>query len=110
MENVGPEEKEFQLLKMARCIANWQKMKDEDFDEQKYKELYLNADKMQTQRTSKLQEIITLQYDINHLLAQRRQIQEKDTPQREREKDLCNEDYYRMLMMQACTLEEVSCL
>lgn len=58
---------------------------------------------MQAEKTDKLQEIIQLQYEINNLQAQSKYLQGRAAAQ---ERPDCS-DLYRMLAVQASTLEQL---
>lgn len=88
---------------MAQTISGWEKMMEEEQHEAKYRQICGDSNAMQAEKTEKLQEIIQLQYEINNLQAQSKYLQgrtaEKDRPD--------SSDLYRMLAVQACTLEQL---
>ena len=71
VEGVTKKEKDFELLKMAQCLAGWEKMIEEEKEEIRYQSLYGDPNALNLERTQKLEEIIGLQYDINTLLGQK---------------------------------------
>lgn len=60
---------------------------------------------MQDEKTEKLQEIIQLQYEINNLQAQSKYLHDRTAVGQEKAES--SNDLYRMLAVQACTLEQL---
>lgn len=75
VSNLSKGDREFELLKMAQCLSTWEKMLDEELEDRRFHKLYLDNNAMALERTQKLEEIIGLQYEINNLLGQRKQLQ-----------------------------------
>jgi hypothetical protein len=75
VSNLSKGDREFELLKMAQFLSTWEKMLDEELEDRRFHKLYLDNNAMALERTQKLEEIIGLQYEINNLLGQRKQLQ-----------------------------------
>ena len=88
---------------MAQSISSWEKMIEEDEQEARYRQICGDGNAMQAEKTEKLQEIIQLQYEINSLQAQSRHLHSRTAGQERAE----SSDLYRMLAVQACTLEQL---
>ena len=58
----GDKDVEGELLRMAQCLATWEKMLEEEDEEMRYKALYSDLEGMAAERTQRLEEIIGLQY------------------------------------------------
>lgn len=92
---------------MAQCISTWEKMIEDDLQEAKYRELYGHPDACQGEKTRQLREIIELQYDINGLLGQKQHLERTLGEGLERKgRGEAEEELYRMVVMQAMTLEQ----
>ena len=58
----GDKDVEGELLRMAQCLATWEKMLEDEDEEMRYKALYSDLEGMAAERTQRLEEIIGLQY------------------------------------------------